>query len=275
MTSLRFASVFALSAVVSLSVACGSDEPAAPQPDPLATEADYCDALAVALCNAQVVGGCYLSDAASLEADTKKCVAALSASGTCNPDGLPYERDGAEACIALLAATFADAIISKGELSESQAEAAAVACAGVFSAGGAQGSACAEDVDCDFDGGLRCVERPGAKGTCQVPEGVGPAESCAAENQHCDEGFYCGQDDACVKEKEVGQDCSEFKPCIEDARCEQGACIAKKANGEDCGAADECTGGFCVAASGATKGVCGAQLVLAPTTGDSCDPFTD
>ncbi len=266
--SLRRASTFA--ALTLFAAACSSEESTTPAPDPLKTVEGYCGALAAAVCNADVVGACYLSDASSLEADTTSCIAAMARPASCNPGGYDYDRAGAEACIAAARKTFADAKVTKEELAELGG-----ACLVVFSKGGAQGTPCTSDTDCDGGEGLRCVGKPAASKTCQEPELVGPAGSCEADNQVCEPGLYCGADDACVKLKEVGQDCGEEKPCVDAALCTAGQCVAKKGNGEACSGDGECTGGFCVTASGASAGVCGSQLVLAPTTGDSCDSFVE
>jgi hypothetical protein len=39
-----------------------------------------------------------------------------------------------------------------------------------------------------------------------------------------------------------------------------------------CSTNDECAGGFCLVAQGASEGICGAQLALS-ATGKECDAF--
>ena len=260
----------ALAATVGLLAAgCSGTETSEPVAPAYASETAFCQAVAEVVCNANVVEACYLSSPATLPEDTKSCVEQYSRKVNCNPGDFPYHSGGAEACIAAMKAAYADAAINQTDIQKM-----ADACLPVFSGGGPAGSVCDVDTDCDGSASLRCVIKAG-EGTCQVPEEVGPAQPCGDPQQVCEEELYCGSDNQCITrpgvDPELDHDCSDVKPCVEDARCIDGICFAKTANGQSCVEADECLGGFCV--TGATGGTCGAQYILAPTAADTCTPF--
>jgi len=262
-----FAAVVGLSFSASLLASCVFNTEDPPEEDPYATEAKFCKALATSVCSADVVTACYLSSDGTLSDDTTKCVEAFSAKG-CNPKGFDYQKGGAEPCIVAKRAAYKDGKLTLEEIDEADA-----ACLAVFSGGGASGTDCVADYECDGGSALRCVAKPGGQGTCQVAEEIGAGLSCAAENAICETGFYCGSDEACIQAPGVGKECSETKPCGSSSLCTDGICAAKKANGQSCVAGGECDGGFCVTAQGANSGNCGSTLVLAPTTSDSCAAF--
>ena len=295
---MRLAGVLGLVAmattVVGLTAAgCGGAEtdPVDPPADPLATEAGFCEALAEAVCLPEVVKACYLSDDASLEADTASCVEIASQPSFCNPAGHPYNREGAEDCIAKTEALYDDAELNQAEL-DNQRE----ACLAVFSAGGAVGASCVVDADCDGAKGLRCVTKfvttggggaggaggaggggvggsgvggGGAggpdvtvEGTCQIPMQVGPGLDCAAADAVCEDGFYCNESNNCVAEEGIGDACSAGEPCVSEAKCEAGLCVEKASNGESCTSANDCSGGFCLTKAGDTSGQCGSFIPI-------------
>ncbi len=250
-----------------LTVACADTETSEPSGPAYGTETAFCKAVAEVVCNSEVVSACYGSSDATLPDDTESCVEQYARQARCNPGGFPYDSAGAEGCIAAMKAAYADAIINQVDV-ENMAE----GCLPVFSTGGVEGSACDIDSDCDGKASLRCVIK-GGEGTCQVPEVITPGQKCGEPQQVCEEGYYCGSDDACIVRPDADGDCSEIKPCVETALCTDGVCVAKTDNGGTCTTAAECLGGFCVIASEATEGSCGAQYALSPTTGESCLPF--
>ncbi|MBW2454564.1 MAG: hypothetical protein JRI68_08640 [Deltaproteobacteria bacterium] len=250
-----------------LAVACADTETAEPTGPAFASETAFCKAVAEAVCNSNVVSACYGSSDATLPDDTQSCVEQYSRQVNCNPGSFPYDPAGAEGCIAAMTAAYAD-----GAINQTDVENIANACLPVFSSGGAAGSTCDIDSDCDGTASLRCVIK-GGEGTCQVPEEITPGQTCGEAQQVCEEGYYCGSDDACIVRPGVAGDCSEIKPCVETALCLDGVCFAKTDNGGTCTVSSECLGGFCVLATGATDGSCGAQYTLSPTTAESCTPF--
>jgi hypothetical protein len=216
--------------------------PGLPYPD----ETTFCQKLAEAVCNATVVTLCYSSSAQSLPADTQSCVAAYRAQSHCNPGGLGYHPDGAEACLAAVQTMYTDAVVESAEL-----KAVEEACVTVFFAGGAMGS-------------------------CQSPTSVGGGSSCAAPNAVCVAGFYCFLPDAYCREMPgQGDACSATDPCTSQNVCSAttgGVCELKAPNGAVCAADADCQSGFCTMATSAIEGVCTATSALSITS-SSCDLF--
>jgi hypothetical protein len=260
--------------VVSLGVVgvgCGSDDPAQLPPDIYATEQQFCEELGKAICNANVVSACYGSDESSLTEDTAKCVE-NAANKACNPGNHRYNRPGAETCINQLALEYQD-----GKISHTELEATHEACLAAFSDGGAVGSDCTIDDDCDGVAGLRCVAKPGQDGTCQKPV-VG--DDCDADDAVCADGEYCAElvsgGYTCDSYLGLGATCSETALCDpEEALCVtdvmmMSTCEAKTDNGQACTEATQCKGGFCVRPIGAMDGTCAATLTLSPTDDVSC-----
>ncbi|MFP6683689.1 MAG: hypothetical protein VB934_03215 [Polyangiaceae bacterium] len=239
-------------------------EPAA---DPYEAESAFCEDLATAACSADVVMACFMSTEEQVSDDTRKCVSNFLGNEGCNPLGLAYRKEGAAECIAAVKQAYADGKLTLDEVMDEQD-----ACLAVYSIGGEVGTSCEADVDCDGAAALRCVLKK-AVGTCQEPEQVDPGHSCAAANAVCEEGFYCGSDDACIQRPGPAEACASDKPCVETARCVDDLCVPKTGNGEGCAAAEECEGGFCVMAAGQMMGTCGSQVILSPTTADSCERF--
>lgn len=249
-------------------IACKNIETTPPTGPAYPSESSFCQAVAEAVCNENVVEACYGSSQASLADDTQSCREQYARQPNCNPAGFDYHSAGAEACIAAMKDAYADSKLTAADLT-----AVADACLPVFSKGGPVGSLCDIDSDCDGALGLRCVIKPGQIGSCQDPETIGPGLSCVGEAQRCEEGFYCGSDAACIQRPGPGQGCDDAKPCVEDALCIDMMCTAKTPNGGACQQDGECLEGFCIKATGSPDGTCAAQLALSPTTQDSCTPF--
>ncbi len=244
-----------------------SSTPDEPVVDPLAKEEGFCAELAKLVCNAEVVGECYGSVASTLDADTKSCVDNASAK-FCNASNAVYRAVDAQKCLNAYKAAYADAALELTEL-----EAIDLACHATLSGNGNKGQSCELDQDCNGADQLRCVAKPGAEGTCQVPEEVGPGLDCAGVAQTCAEGFYCSPDaDACIAERGVNEDCSETRPCTAEGLCVDAVCVAKASNGSTCTADGECAGGFCDIAAGSIDGTCKAARPITTTNG-SCSAF--
>jgi hypothetical protein len=252
-------------------------------PGPKYPTADsYCKALAEAVCAQTVVEACFLSSSSTLADDTATCVANYQQGGNCNPAGHGYDVAAAETCIARIASVYADAKVNLDELAKYPdlvytAE-GRVVCISAFNAAAGQDAACSSDQDCDVGQGLACVTKGAETGSCQTPEIVAAAEVCSGPTQVCDEAedLYCGSDNQCIRKPDVGGACSlvaPFVPCRDNALCVMDICTPKAANADPCTDNEQCEGGFCVRPTGSTNGTCGAQLVLAPTTAMSCEPF--
>ncbi len=171
-------------------------------------------------------------------------------------------------------------------------------------------AACAGDGDCV--GGFYC------NGASCVPQG-NTGVACGANNQcssgFCADGVCCntacdGACDACSKAKGASTDgaCSAVAPgmpgdpacapylcdgqkalcpvsCMGDSQCaagnycDNGACVAKKAKGVVCSAANQCATGFCsdaVCCNGACGGSCNAcSKALGATTDGTCAVLAD
>ncbi|MBI4702627.1 MAG: hypothetical protein HY744_16015 [Deltaproteobacteria bacterium] len=261
------------SAAIGLALAPGctvTETTAAPGP-PYPTEDSFCQAVAGAVCNANVVTACYGSAAEDLAADQQKCIQA-GKSSVCNPGNLNYHPEQAETCLAAYTSAYADAKISQSEL-----DVIAASCLATFYEGNAAGDECKQDSDCNGAAGQRCIKK-GTKGSCQVPKPVEAGKNCDAIDAVCPEGLYCGKTQtgsACVDKAPVGfEGCSDEVPCVDEARCdpEDKKCVAKADNNADCTADGECKGGLCSMPTGADKGKCTATITLAQTD-SRCDAF--
>lgn len=261
------AAVLVSFAVLGTAACGGPDVLPQPQDDAYATKAKFCMALGKAVCNGKLVQACYLSADEALTDDTQKCATAAAAACEANP--LPYNRKGAEGCLAAQRDALADAVLSKDEVAK-----VALACHVAFSESGALGEDCSSDAECFGPDGLFCVDKPGAAaGTCQTPSEVEAGKSCASEDAVCAADFYCNAAvSSCIERPSVGQACDANTPCGVSGVCDAGTCKAKAVNGSDCSQGAECEGGFCVIAVGATAGKCGSQEVLASTS-KSCDDY--
>ncbi len=272
-TMTKLLAVTALGAALALA-ACASDHAkpfTAPPVDPYATEAGFCQESAKAACNAAVVQACYNSDDKTLAADTASCIAAHAKVGNCNPTALDYHPSGGQACVAAAAAALADAKVTYDE-----ALASIKACHAAFSKSGAKGATCSNESDCDGSKDLHCVLH-GATGSCQTPTTIMPGMDCSAPEAGCTDEFYCDAGKHCVAKQASGMTCSKdpmmLVPCDSKSTCgSSNTCVGKFANGAACASGDQCTGGFCIKASGQMMGSCGSSVTLA-STNDACAPF--
>lgn len=232
-------------------------------------QSDFCAAVARAECSDKVVGNCYGSDSTSLASDKQKCVGVRSDLSLCNPDNLSYHPEAADPCVAKYKAVYDDGTITSDEV-----DAIDEACLAVFSKGGLAGSNCSTDTDCDTGAGLRCVQKAGS-GKCEKPTIVGGGLKCDQPEQACDKGFYC-DGTHCIAQPEGGEACAADIPCADGFQCSTAdtgdSCVAKLENGSTCESADQCKGGFCIAADGKTSGTCTSSDKLELTSA-SCAAF--
>ena len=259
----------ALFAFALLSGCGGSDTETTPDYQ-YPTQADYCTGLADHECNDNVVQACYGSDQSTLADDTKSCVAARVAQ--CNANKLPYHPDAAVACVDSRKQGLEDAVWTHAEL-----DAAAAACAPVFSKAGPEGAVCTSDDDCDTGGGLHCVIKLAAvQGVCATPKQVAGGEDCKDPASVCGDAFYCDPKVShCIAKPVEGEACSESAPCASDFYCtgpDTGMCAAKTKNGLKCDSDVVCAGGFCLGAMGMMQGICSSTLPL-QITSSTCDLY--
>ncbi len=248
-------------------VACGDDNTVDLQPSPFRTEAGFCAELAKVVCSDEVLNSCYLSSSDSLAQDRDSCIDAVQDSDFCNPNSRQYHQDRAEACVAAQQTAYRDARLDQSEL-----DAIKAACDIVFNDGRLEGNTCQADADCATEDDLFCVGKPGAEHTCQTPVEVMPGDSCAQPEEICAPTHYCGSDDACIVRRSVGDDCDPTRPCGQGSLCLGQVCVELLANGESCGADEQCEGGFCITPPGNSMGTCGSAVELA-STNTYCAPF--
>ena len=282
--SLRnFSTVGGFLLVAGLVAACVSTEETNAGPQfKYPSEASFCEALAKAECNTDVVKACY-----SVSDDTNKgaCVAARSSLSACrtsvtgvdNANVVGYNPAAAESCIAKHTSIYADAELTVAEL-----DAAKEACIKVYSGAGSAGSTCEFDSDCNTAKNLRCVTRPGASGTCAEPRVVAAGADCSDPAAQCADDQFCGEavsGQICQnKLPEGSMKCSETVPCGDAAKCAidmmtmVGTCEAKLADGADCTADDDCAGSFCEKDKDTDAGVCASVYTITRFT-HSCDGF--
>jgi len=248
-------------------VGCGGGESVDVQPSPYRTEAGFCAELAEAVCTEQVLNKCYLSSSDSLSEDMDRCIQAVKGSTFCNPASRQYHQDPAESCVKAYGQVYRDARIDQNELDD-----IAEACNLTFNDGRPEGNTCQVDADCAFEEGLRCVGKPGGAKTCRVPVEVAPGDACGEPEEICEPTHYCGPGDGCIVRPGEGDACDETVPCGTGTTCLADMCVALRANGQNCGGDEQCSGGFCITPPGTTMGTCGSAVELA-STNVYCEPF--
>ncbi|MFT3774444.1 MAG: hypothetical protein QM820_54485 [Minicystis sp.] len=227
----------------------------------------FCGELAAVECSYAIVTACYGSSDATFQTDQASCIAARSRVSNCNPNGLTYHPEFADACIAQHGLVFSSATIDSATYATLRD-----ACLPAFNQGRTQGSECSDDSDCDVGyAGLRCITRVGGKGTCQVPVPVAGGASCKDPSAQCPTGNYCDSGFHCVQIGLKGDACGAGQPCGTGTRCVNEVCVDQLTNGQACTSADDCVGGFCL--GGADAGQCAASYILAFGS-STCKAFT-
>jgi hypothetical protein len=85
--------------------------------------------------------------------------------------------------------------------------------------------------------------------------------------------MFCGSDNRCIDDFDVGENCSDTKPCKSTLICAKSGtttnvtqtCAAKKSNGSTCLADTDCTGGICLATVSGTGLQCASSIIYAPS----------
>jgi hypothetical protein len=232
----------------------------------------FCTGWAEAECTSSVVNTC-LATSKDVCVASRQSVCAANVLAPATSAGLNYNSGQAEECVKAISTAYSDAKITSAE------EAAMVqACGLVFSGSGTKGSNCAADSDCQQGGGLRCVMRLAStagdagevEGPCQVPTPVSAGLSCSAPEAQCATDFYCDSNAHCVAAQTLTQNCSAQMPCVSNAKCSAGTCIAKQGQGTACTSDDDCASGYCVEG----KDLCAETYQLASSE-PFCSPMHD
>jgi len=211
------------------------------------------------------VTACFGSSAATLGTDTQTCVTARSAPERCNPLSLPYHSEFAQPCIDAHTNAYAMAQLDAAALQSIEQ-----ACVPVFNMGGAQGSVCTLDTDCDAGSGLSC-EIHGAKGQCETPTPVAAGGECVDPAADCGATNYCEASGHCVADPGMGETCGPGIGCSTGLRCTTASvCEAQLPDTSACGADTDCVGGICVTTG--NGGICAATETFAVGSA-TCVPF--
>jgi hypothetical protein len=225
-----------------------TEEPAPVYP----TSGAYCAGRAQAECNDAVIAACAASG-------KDRCVASRQ---TACLNGLPlgktFDPLKAEACVNTVTAAYANAVLTKDEITTYSAS-----CSQVFDGTVIKDGACQTDNDCKQSTGLRCVLGAGsASGTCQIPKSVQPGEKCDTADALCADGFHCADTKYCVVNADINETCSAVVPCKAAFKCSTaGTCQAKLLDGTACAASSECANGICAE----QLNLCVSQITLAPS----------
>src|SRR5262249_25587033 len=137
-----------------------------------------------------VLNACYGSNA---QQDRQNCITVRSSVAHCNPAGLAYHPESAEACVNSHQAAYSDANITKDEVTD-----LTKSCLPALNNGKNQGATCSADTECNAGAELRCVIRLGQmSGVCTKPTIVEGGQTCLSQDQVCKEGFFCSKDNYC------------------------------------------------------------------------------
>jgi hypothetical protein len=227
----------------------------------------FCQSVAAADCSNAIVVACYGSSDVTYDTDLQNCIKARSQLSVCNPRNLPYHADYADYCISTHEQVYQAAQLDPGALGLLDQ-----ACAPVFNRGGAVGTKCTEDIDCDVGGGLACVihqTADGTAGTCQMPIPTAAGEKCSAAAAQCMDGLFCQQSGYCVAAPGNGETCGPGIKCAAGFFCDvdSNQCKSQLPNNSDCKADGDCVGGFCI------SGKCTATYSFAFGS-STCQEFT-
>lgn len=224
-------------------LACSSDDP------PAETRDHFCDRWADAACNRDVVTVCQAASVDDCRLSQERfCLSLVPESG--------FVDDRANECIAAVATAYRDTNLTVAEL-QTVARLGAP-CDRLVRGTRTEGNACTSRLDCDGPAGFDCVFKPSAtsgetRGTCQLPQLVGPGRDCAAVNAVCDdEGFYCDGRN-CIEGKEPGEACTRTAECAEGYCGPDDVCVAGLPVSTDCSEDAECASGLCYLAAGGRR----------------------
>jgi len=241
----HFAIFFCFAAATAAS--CSSDDGAPDTPD------EFCERVAEAACNTEVVQACQAADVSACRASQVAfCLGQLPASG--------FSGETAEACLEAVEAAYADADLDGVELGTvARFEAP---CDRLVRGPSAEGEACSVRRDCDAPAGFECVLQGGqATGTCQRPVATGPGEDCSAIGAVCSEGFYC-DGSHCIAGESVGETCLTHEQCGVSGYCGLlSECEPRLPVRSPCGFDEQCASGLCYQLS-ATEQVCTDRVRL-------------
>jgi hypothetical protein len=229
---------------------CASVTPLDQPPPTFADSGSYCEGRAQAECSDQVLLACGTRKELCTPARQTACVNE-------RPLGKTFDSARAEACVNSVAAAYADAKLTKDEITTYNA-----ICALVFDGTGIRNAACQTDGDCAQADGLKCVPGAGsAAGTCQVPRTVQPGGKCDTSDALCADGYYCGPTQYCIIDADTNEACAPATPCKATLKCgAAGKCEPKLLDATACTADGECASGICPAGIN----VCVSVITLAP-----------
>jgi hypothetical protein len=219
----------------------------------------FCQALAQADCSQAVVTGCYGSSTASLPDDTQTCVTARATPERCNPLGLAYHAQYAQACIDAHAAAYMSGQLDAGTFATLQQQ-----CLPALNQGGEVGASCSDDTDCDVGSGDFCVVHQGGSGTCQVPQPVMPGGDCSDPAAECSAGYFCESGGYCVIDPgQAGKACGPGVSCNTGLGCSTTTmtCAAQLPDSAACTVDSDCSGGLCISVSDGAE--CAATYTFA------------
>jgi hypothetical protein len=223
----------------------------------LSSESSFCEAVAQADCNANVVQACYMPSATTAANDTNLCIGVAATPERCNPLNAPFNSNPnfTQACLDAHTALYANA----PTIDPTLLAAKITACEAVFNFGGQTDAPCKLDTDCDVGDGFNCVVHAGGAGSCQVPIAIAAGESCNGSASQCGSGFYCGSGH-CISNNAVGEPCGAGTLCDGTvAFCSiptsssggkpatTGTCKALLNDQSACTDDSQCQGGFCIA----------------------------
>jgi hypothetical protein len=227
--------------------ACSDDEPS-PR-----TRSEFCTDWAEAACSSTTVMACQAADADACRlAQEEYCQDLVPATFS--------DARGSD-CIDAVGAAYADADLTGTEIDTVRRLGGA--CGLIVTGSRAVGQSCDTDNDCDRSNGVECVRRGGFRGgICQVPDEVGPGQTCGEPTQTCTEGFFCDGSN-CIASKAVGQTCQNDVECAPDGFCgPNDTCVARLSVGATCTFDNECESLFCYAVN--ADSTCADLIRLSP-----------
>jgi hypothetical protein len=267
----------AFGAVASIVVACSSSSTPAP---PDSTVSEFCADWAKAYC--QISNLCQFDANACTTHQTSVC---NSFAQTAQQSGTrQYSQSNGKACIDALNDAYGTSLSKNGnQVPASTLLTLEDTCNRAFVGSAAENANCSSDYDCAND--LICGKLPGAAtGQCGKKTSKSLNDPCADPGDTCTGSSYCsaatGSLPKCVSTPPVGGACSASIPCGDSARCVNGVCAARAAQGQTCGADSDCGSGLycdtyapaeCVTALGFARGSTDCQGIAGTDTATTPD----